>query len=252
MSVLLAITAVLGLIIGIVCNILVDLFCRAENGNAEAYGQNKSKFNVLESLPFYLAVRHPSKADSLRSMLNITQPVLMTILYGFAALSFGYSAAFVRAITLITAVSVSAFTDIRANIIDNRPLIAAAVLGAIFMFAFNDSVWWHMLLGGVAGGILLFVLNLLSVLFTGNIGFGGGDIKMMAACGLLLGWKLTLFAEIAGIIFGAVIALVMLSRGKAKKEGYIPFGPALALGCIAALFFGERLLLWYGSMMGLI
>ena len=74
---------------------------------------------------------------------------------------------------------------------------------------------------------------------------GGGDIKMMAMVGALMGWKsvlsTTFFGSLAGSVFGIFL---MISRGKGRKTK-IPFGPFLALGTLITLFYGQEILLWY-------
>ena len=75
---------------------------------------------------------------------------------------------------------------------------------------------------------------------------GGGDAKLMAAAGLLLGWKLAIFAFIAGCIYGSVIHII---RMRVTKEGHVlAMGPYLAAGIFTAVMWGETLLHWYLSL----
>ena len=72
---------------------------------------------------------------------------------------------------------------------------------------------------------------------------GGGDAKLMAAAGLLLGWKLAIFAFIAGCIYGSVIHII---RMRVTKEGHVlAMGPYLAAGVFTAVMWGDSLLQWY-------
>ena len=75
--------------------------------------------------------------------------------------------------------------------------------------------------------------------------FGGGDIKLMAAAGLLLGWKGILTSFIFGIFLGAAIGVVLLARRKKGGKEHIPFGPSLCAGLVAASIFGSQLIDWY-------
>jgi leader peptidase (prepilin peptidase)/N-methyltransferase len=96
------------------------------------------------------------------------------------------------------------------------------------------------IIGFLAGGSLFYVIAFLS-----KGGMGGGDIKMMAMVGALMGWKsvlsTTFFGSLAGSVFGIFL---MISRGKGRKTK-IPFGPFLALGTLITLFYGQEILLWY-------
>jgi leader peptidase (prepilin peptidase)/N-methyltransferase len=77
--------------------------------------------------------------------------------------------------------------------------------------------------------------------------FGGGDIKLMAICGFLLGWELTVVAFFIAIILGGSVAVYLIASGRRKKGQHIVFGPALCSGVAAALFFGEEIIYWYLS-----
>ena len=75
--------------------------------------------------------------------------------------------------------------------------------------------------------------------------FGGGDIKLMAAAGLLLGWKGTLIAFLIGLIVGAIIGIVLMSRKKKGGKEHMPFGPSLCIGLVMAVLVGNQLIDWY-------
>ena len=75
--------------------------------------------------------------------------------------------------------------------------------------------------------------------------FGGGDIKLMAASGLLLGTASTVCAMFIGIVTGGGYAAVMLAGKKLEKKDQFAFGPFLALGLAAAVFWGDQIAAWY-------
>ena len=92
---------------------------------------------------------------------------------------------------------------------------------------------------------LLAVSMVLAVLYyaTGGRAIGGGDVKLMAACGLLLGWKLIILAFLLGCVLGAVIHVI---RMKVSGEGRVlAMGPYLSLGVLIAALWGEQMLKWY-------
>jgi leader peptidase (prepilin peptidase)/N-methyltransferase len=72
--------------------------------------------------------------------------------------------------------------------------------------------------------------------------FGGGDVKLMAAAGFLLGWQLILLAACVGTCIGAIYgAYLLLSKKKTKSE-HFAFGPALCAGIALAMFFDPSVL----------
>jgi len=74
-------------------------------------------------------------------------------------------------------------------------------------------------------------------------GIGGGDIKLMAVCGLFSGWRHILLAFFLACL---IASLVHLSRMAMKQAGRsLAFGPYLALGVLLSLLWGEAAIRWY-------
>jgi leader peptidase (prepilin peptidase)/N-methyltransferase len=74
-------------------------------------------------------------------------------------------------------------------------------------------------------------------------GMGGGDTKLGLALGANLLWPLWLHALVFGIVLGCVQGLtVMVASGRRLgQRTAIPFGPALVIGALLALFFGQQI-----------
>lgn len=103
-------------------------------------------------------------------------------------------------------------------------------------------------LGAAAGGGFLWLIGYVWEKARGVEAMGLGDVKMMLAVGVLLGWRLTLLSIFIGAFAGAVIGVAMVSRHKDKSmQTQIPFGIFLGIGSIVALMFGDRLIGWYIS-----
>lgn len=74
-------------------------------------------------------------------------------------------------------------------------------------------------------------------------GIGGGDVKLMAVCGLVLGWKLIVLAFFIGCILGAVIHV---ARMKLSGESHVlAMGPYLSMGIFIAMLWGNQIIEWY-------
>ena len=86
-------------------------------------------------------------------------------------------------------------------------------------------------------GILIALPFLLAAVFFG--GMGGGDIKLMAACDLVLGLPKGLFAAMAGLslllLYAAIYRVICkVQRQEAKKA--FPLAPFLSVGCLLTYF----------------
>lgn len=91
----------------------------------------------------------------------------------------------------------------------------------------------------------LAVSAVLAILYyaTGGRAIGGGDVKLMAACGLFLGWKLIIIAFLSGCVLGAVIHVI---RMKVSGEDHVlAMGPYLSVGVFIAALWGNQMLTWY-------
>jgi leader peptidase (prepilin peptidase)/N-methyltransferase len=78
---------------------------------------------------------------------------------------------------------------------------------------------------------------------------GRGDLKFLAAIGAFLGWRAVLFSLFAGSLLGSIVGLITLVVGKPVWSAKLPFGPYLAFGAVAWMFFGNMFLRWYVTLL---
>ena len=104
---------------------------------------------------------------------------------------------------------------------------------------------WPLYVAGMLSVSLVFLL--LYALTRGN-GLGMGDIKLVAAAGLLLGWQNMLLAVLVGSVSGAVIHSVRMRLGAGNK---LAFGPYLAAGMWLAALAGGPIISAYLGLFGL-
>ncbi len=79
-------------------------------------------------------------------------------------------------------------------------------------------------------------------------GFGMGDVILMAAGGLMYGWKTVVFAAFAAVILGGICAIVLKYRAShsyGKDVKAFAFGPFLTIGLALSSFFGTQLMDMY-------
>ncbi|MBC2871468.1 prepilin peptidase [Bittarella massiliensis] len=81
--------------------------------------------------------------------------------------------------------------------------------------------------------------------------FGGGDVKLMAVAGFLLGWRATLAAAFLALVGGGLYGVWLLATRRAGRKSHFAFGPFLAGGIGVALLWGEGLIAGYLSLFGL-
>ena len=83
------------------------------------------------------------------------------------------------------------------------------------------------LIGFVMGGLLFLIVYLVS-----RKGLGGGDVKLMAASGLYLGFRNVLPAMLYGSVLSSVFAIVLILAKKIGRKDAIPLVPFLYIGML--------------------
>ncbi|MBR4543361.1 MAG: prepilin peptidase [Lachnospiraceae bacterium] len=116
--------------------------------------------------------------------------------------------------------------------------ILIAVLGVVRLIT-DFSHWYEYLIGG----ILVSGIFLLIALLSKGRAMGGGDIKLTAAMGLLLGWKGIFLVMAIGSLMGAVIHGIIMAVS--KKEHVLAFGPYLAAAGVIVMCAGDKLVQMY-------
>ena len=96
------------------------------------------------------------------------------------------------------------------------------------------------LAGAAAGGGIIAAIRGLGTLILKREAMGLGDVKLMAMCGLLLGpWPYgAVLAIMVAVVGGSVLGLVIWAITRDRE---IPFGPFLAMGALAVLFYGAEI-----------
>lgn len=168
--------------------------------------------------------------------------LLTGFLFVLAVIKYGLTWSALRAMVLFALAVPAAVIDWRHKIIPDKLNLTGFVLALPLLFESREillSGTW----GFLAGGGLLWGVALLS-----RGGMGGGDIKLAAVLGLLLGWKLLLVALFLAFAVGSIVGAAMLLLKKVRLKEAIPFGPYLALGAVCAALSGDRIVMWYGGL----
>ena len=145
---------------------------------------------------------------------------------------------------LVSALLTLSIIDIRIYEIPGGITCFILILGILHTII-NYHNFWNYSLGffSVSAGLFL-----LYCIMQGN-GIGGGDIKLMAVSGLLLGWKENILAFLLACIIGSIIHLL---RMRIEKVSHVlAFGPYLAMGILISLLWGKTIVGWYINLLGI-
>jgi len=107
----------------------------------------------------------------------------------------------------------------------------------------------HSLLGVIAGSGILWLLAWIWLRFRKIEGLGGGDIKLAAMFGVVLGWKLTLLTLFLAALAGTIWGGILMARGLGDGKTALPFGVLLAPAAMVALLWGDAWLRAYSLLL---
>ena len=98
-----------------------------------------------------------------------------------------------------------------------------------------------------AGALVIGIPMLFLIVTTG--GFGIGDLFLAVIMGLCFGYKKVVIGFILAIIIGSLEAIYLIVRKNRTGKDYMPFAPVFCLGMAIAVFFGERIIDIYSSLL---
>ncbi len=202
----------------------------------------------FDNIPVLSYVWLLGRCRSCHAPISIRYPVvelLTGVFAGLCVLKFGFTLAAAIYFAFIASLLVITFIDIDHRIIPDVISLPAipVFFGATFFLPGIGPV--ESIAGILIGGGSLFLVAWAYYLFTGKEGMGGGDIKLLAMIGAVVGWQGVILAIFAASITGTVVGgILMLASGKNLKLA-IPFGPFLAVGAVISVFYGPELIRWY-------
>lgn len=132
----------------------------------------------------------------------------------------------------LTLVNMAAVTDWKEQKIPDAFCMGIALLTIPACVILPETALPERISGGLAVSVPML---LLALCLKGS--FGGGDIKLMAVCGLFLGRERILLSFIAGVMGAAVYGIFLLGSGCDRKT-QVPLGPFLETGMIFGIIFG--------------
>lgn len=131
--------------------------------------------------------------------------------------------------------------DLRYMLILDRVTVPAMIIAIVLNLWLGVVPAWSLL----AGGLVLATFFWIQFYISRGTWVGGGDIRMGALIGFMLGLWQGLAALFIAYLFGAIVSIVLVLAGKANRRTKIPFGAFLSVGAFIMLFAGQSILDWY-------
>ena len=234
---------VFGLVIGSFINVCICRIPRKESivnkrSHCESCGYQLKWYDLIPVFSYLYLGGKCRNCKAKISVQHLVIEVLNGALYLLVFFVCGVSVESLLYCLLFSALLALSVIDFRTFEIPVDFNYFIGVLGIIRVIT-DIQNWSEYVIGFVAVSAFLYLLYILSK----GRAIGGGDIKLMAACGLLIGWKLIILAFLLGCIVGAVIHVIRMRVS--GEEHVLAMGPYLSLGVMIAALWGNAFLSWY-------
>lgn len=179
---------------------------------------------------FFSTLNKDFKIDFLYTIIFILLYNLVVIYNGFNLLTVLYT-------VVVAALAITFSIDIRYQLIPDEVHIVLLIVGIIKLIAdFSLRNLLDGVIGALIGGGIFLIINLIALLILKKEGMGYGDIKLMAALGFIFGVKNILVITLVSFVFGAIVGGIVLIIKNKESDGYIPFGPFIAIAVLILMF----------------
>ena len=203
---------------------------------------------ALENIPIISYLVLGGKCKGCKTSISMRYPLIEALtgaLIGLVAYQYGYTYTTLFAWIFVFALVTLTFIDFDTQLLPDDITLPLLWLGLLFNLNGGFTDLKSAVIGAILGYLILWLVYWAFKLVTGKEGMGYGDFKLLGAIGAWFGWQMLPAVILLSSVVGAVIGIGLIVF-KSKGGGTaIPFGPFLALGGIAALFFGQQLMQFY-------
>jgi leader peptidase (prepilin peptidase) / N-methyltransferase len=203
----------------------------------------KHTLTPLELIPVLSFLFQRGKCRQCKARISPLYPImefLTGVLFVAVPLILGWTNEIFIGWTLVSLFIIITVSDIKYMLIPDKILLFFAGIFLLERIFIPLSPWWDSLLGATIGFTLLLVISIVS-----KGGMGGGDIKLYALLGFVLGTKLVLMSLFIATLLGALIGMIGIGLGLVERKKPIPFGPFIAVGTLIAYFYGQTIFTAY-------
>ncbi len=237
-----------GIVIGSFLNVLIYRLPKKENivltrSHCMSCGYQLRWYDLI---PLFSYLALGGKCRKCKEKLSVQYPLIEGLngaLYLVIFARYGLSIDSLLYCLLFSALLALSVIDFRTYEIPIGFNYFILALGAIRVVT-DYTNWLMYVIGLIAVSMVLYLIYRVSK----GTAIGGGDVRLMGATGLLLGWKLNILAFLLGCIIGSVIHLIRMRISKA--DHVLAMGPYLSAGVALAVLWGDEFLTWYLGILG--
>ena len=245
-----ALMVVLGAVLGSFANVFIVRWPEGKSvvSPSSHCVQCKKRLRWLHNIPLFSYLFLRGRCAFCRAPISLRYPLvegLMAFLFGATAYVYGVSWFFLEYSFLLFGLVVISFIDLKCMLIPNLFTFSGMGLGLLGSLFNPHRSFGGALLGLLLGGGSLYAIAWIYEKWRKEEGLGGGDVKLMAWLGAVLGWKAIPFVVLSGSLMGSLVGVFLILFLKRGLKTAIPFGPYLCGGALLYLFVSEELIQLY-------
>lgn len=242
---------VFGVCIGSFLNVVIY---RLPNNISIAKGHSycpicKTNIKYRDLVPLLSFIFLKGKCRNCKTKISLRYPVIELITGFFSLLcayKFNFTLNALVVFLLLCALIAIFFIDLDTMTIPDELILFLCLIALIYPFISPNTNLLPNIIGFFSISLPMLMIN-----FLVKESFGGGDIKLIAVCGFILGWQRCLLAFFISLVTACIICVYLLCSKKENLKSHIPFGPHLCIGIFIALFYGSEIIKMYLSCFGL-
>lgn len=227
-------------------------------------------YNNIPILSWFLLRGRCGECGAKYSIRYAMVELLTASLFAIAWYRFGMSWTLIEALIFIFSLVVVSFIDLDHMILPDTFTLSGILIGLAGGVLNPEREFLDSLYGVLLGGGFLWAIAYFYFLIRKREGMGGGDIKLLAWIGAVLGWQSVPFVILVASVFGSVVGVATIlikarsgSAPEVESEAVpedsadvppfaIPFGPFLATAALVYLLAdGSAWAQWYLELHGL-
>lgn len=243
-STVLIFISLFGCIIGSFLNVII---IRVPKGESFALEKSKcrsckKKLKWVHLIPVISFIALKGRCASCKKKISWQYPLVelaMAVMTGFLFYRYGFTSQFVLYTIFSAFLLVIFMIDLCEYLILDTiaiPAFAVALIGNLLI----GHDWGNIIIGIFIGGGFFLGQFILSK----GKWIGGGDIRLGAVMGAMLGWKGLVLALLTAYWIGAAVAIILLASHRKKKSDHIPFGTFLSAATFLVLLYSDVIINW--------
>lgn len=208
----------------------------------------ETRLKWLDIIPVFSYINLKGRCRHCYSRIGIISlivEVLTPLLFGWFIFNVEFNSELLVGLIFLSLLIIISVSDVLYKIVpDSVILFFLIILFISRLYVHPDGLLTY-ILGSLIGFLFLYLIAYFGLKIFKKPVLGGGDIKLYAIIGLVVGYKLVLMSLFLASFLGSIIGFSLMQFKIISKDDYIPFVPFIAFGALITYLYGNLLMEWY-------